>query len=232
LLNPYGLFVTTAGDIYVDSDNPTGRVDKWTVNATIGFPSMYTCKKCWDLFVDINNTLYCVMKDYHQVITKSLNSNSNALTIVAGNGTLGSTSYMLYYPKGIFVDVNFDLYVADYSNNRIQLFQPGELSATTVAGNESLNTTIALYHPCGIVLDGDGYLFIADTYNNRIIGSGPNGFRCLVGCSGSGSHSNQFSDPQSLSFDSYGNMFVADWSNNRIQKFMLLTNSCGKYEIV
>jgi hypothetical protein len=63
----------------------------------------------------------------------------------------------------------------------------------------------------------------------RIVGSGPNGFHCLVGCSISpGSASNQLNNPWSLSFDSYGNMFITDGGNNRIQKFVLSTNSCGR----
>ncbi len=228
LLNPYGLFVTTAGDIYVDSANPTGRVDKWTLNSTIGIPTMYTCGKCFDLFLDISNTLYCSMLNVHQVLTKSLNNLSNPLTIVAGTSIPGSTSYMLDNPRGIFVDINFDLYVADWANNRIQLFRSGQLSATTAVGSASLNPTIALNHPSGIVPDADGYLFIVDSWNCRVIGSGPNGFRCLVGCSGGGSASNQLNYPYALRFDSYGNMFIADNHNNRIQKFLLLTNSCGK----
>jgi len=32
------------------------------------------------------------------------------------------------------------------------------------------------------------------------------------------------SAPQSLAFDSFGNLFVVDYSNNRIQKFSLLSN--------
>jgi hypothetical protein len=157
-----------------------------------------------------------------------LDDQSNITTIVAGTGVQGSTSNMLYLPRGIFVDINFDLYVADCYNNRIQLFSLGQLNATTIAGNESTSPTITLYHPSGIVLDGDNYLFIVDQGNNRIVGSGPNGFRCLVGCSGSGSASDQLNNPWSLSFDSYGNMFVTDQSNNRIQKFLSLNNSLGK----
>ena len=61
--------------------------------------------------------------------------------------------------------------------------------------------------------------------NNRIVGSGPNGFRCLVGCSGYGSASNQLYNPITLSFDSYGNMFVTDCWNSRIEKFILTNNS-------
>ncbi len=69
-----------------------------------------------------------------------------------------------------------------------------------------------------------------DYGKHRIVRSGPNGFRCLVGCSGSaGLTSDRLYYPWSLSFDSYGNMFVTDQINNRIQKFILSTNSCGKF---
>ncbi|CAF4116785.1 unnamed protein product, partial [Adineta steineri] len=227
--NPFSLFVTTAGEIYVDSDNSTGRIDKWTLNSTIGIPIMYTCAKCYDVFIDMNNNLYCSMSSSQQIVTKSLDVVSNALTIVAGSGTAGNTSSMLNSPAGIYVNTNFDLYVADYLNNRVQLFQSGQLNAITVAGAGSLNPTITLYHPIGIVLDADSYLYIVDSGNNRIVGSGPNGFRCLVGCSGSNnSATNQLTSPKMLSFDTYGNMYVTDFKSNLIQKFALLTNLCSE----
>jgi hypothetical protein len=182
---------------------------------------------CYGLFVDINDNLYCSINSKHQVIKKSLSNQANPSTIVAGIGTMGSSSNMLSRPWGIFVDINFDLYVADFDNDRIQLFKSGELNAETLVGTGAPGT-FTLNYPTGVVLDADKYLFIADRY--RIIGSGPNGFRCLAGCSGSsGVASNQLDKPMTLSFDSYGNMFVTDSNNNRIQKFDLLMNSCSKY---
>jgi hypothetical protein len=229
-LAPASLFVTTFGDIYVDSDNTTGRVDKWTLNSTAGIPTMYTCKKCYDLFIDISNTLYCSMTTLHRIVAMSLNSNSSTVTPIAGTGTSGSTVFALSSPYGIFINTNFDLYVADSGNNRIQLFRPGQIYGTTVVGNLTLNVTFNLRAPTGVTLDADGYLFIVDKGNNRIVGSGPNGFRCIVGCSNStaGSKSYQFNAPFTLSFDTFGNFFVADYSNNRIQFFSLISNTCGK----
>jgi hypothetical protein len=228
LSSPFSLFVTNNGDIYVDNGN-NHQVDKFTQNTNISVSVMNVNGTCRGLFVDINNTLYCSMWNYHQVIKKWLNGNTNTSIIAAGTGTAGTTSNTLYYPWGIFVNINFDLYVADYSNDRIQLFNSGELNGTTVAGSGSSYVTITLSSPSGIVLDADNHLFIVDQGNNRIVGPGPNGFQCLVGCSGSsGSASNQLSHPITLSFDSYGNMYVTDNLNNRIQKFDLLTNSCGK----
>jgi tripartite motif-containing protein 71 len=232
LIYPFALFVTITGDIYVDNGYYNGRVDKWAMGTNYSVPVMYVSSQCFGLFVDINNILYCSMRDLYQVVAKSLNSVSNVTTIVAGTGCSGSTSYMLNEPHGIFVDINLDLYVADSYNHRIQLFRSEQLGGTTVAGDESSSTTISLNYPTGIILDANKYLFIVDSWNNRIVGSGPNGFRCLVGCSAGGSGSDQLVFPSALSFDSYGNMFVADWDNDRIQKFFLSTNSCGEYKSI
>ncbi len=225
----YSLFATTSDDMYVDTYYWIGGVSKWTLNSTIGVPTMYTCGSCYDLFVDISNTLYCSMGDYHQVITKSLNNPSNSLKMVAGTGNAGPTSEMLWNPRGIFVDINFDLYICDCGNDRIQLFRSGESNGTTLVGGNLATTTIILICPIAIVLDADKNLYISDYGNHRIVESGPTGFRCLVGCSNPfGSSASQLEFPRSLSFDSYGNIFVADSNNNRIQKFILLTALCGK----
>ncbi|CAF1505724.1 unnamed protein product, partial [Adineta steineri] len=222
---PYTVFVTSSGDIYIDNGNVNNRVDKWTLNATNSTVAMNVKNICTGLFVDINNNLYCSPFNYHQVNTKSLNSNSNMWTIAAGTGCSGSTSNTLHDPRGIFVDTDLNLYVADFTNDRVQKFLSKQVNGITIAGTGATGT-ISLNGPNGIVLDADGYVFIADYYNNRIVGSGPNGFRCLVGCSSiAGSASNQLNLPTSLSFDSYGNMFVADSSNHRIQKFNLINTT-------
>jgi DNA-binding beta-propeller fold protein YncE len=193
---------------------------------------MYITKSCYGLFININNTLYCSLRYLHQVVAKSLDDISNTLKIAAGTGCPGSASSMLNQPQGIYVDINFNLYVTDFINSRIQRFQSGQLNAITVAGTGA-SGTITLFLPTSVVLDADGYLFIVDSYNFRIIGSGPAGFRCVAGCSGaSGSASNQLSNPQTMAFDSYGNIFVTDVDNSRIQKFVLAAHSCGMYHLI
>ena len=232
LSEPERIFVTTSGDIYLDISNTINGVSKWRLDSSTTIPIISTCRRCSDLFVDIDDTLYCSMAQAHQVVTHALNSSSNTLTIVAGMGVAGNASHMLNEPQGIFVDTNLNLYVADSQNHRIQLFRHGETNGITVAGSGSTLATITLNYPTAVILDADRYLFIADSLNHRIVGSGPNDFRCIVGCSGvTGSTLNQLNQPWSLSLDSYGNIFVTDRMNRRIQKFSLMTNSCSKYKI-
>lgn len=228
LSSPTSIFVIIHGDIYVDNSLSVNRIVKSVSYTNMSIPVMNISTSCYGLFVDISNTLYCSIRDHHQVLTKWLNDNTSTVTTVAGNGSPGSSSNMLYSPYGIFVDTNFDLYVADSYNHRIQLFRLGELNGITVAVNGSLNTTIILNRPSGVVLDGNKYLFITDCDSHRVIGSDKNGFRCIVGCSGStGSLSNQLIYPQSLAFDSSGNIYIVDRGNHRIQKFTLFLSSCN-----
>ena len=228
----FSIFVTTNGQIYVTDSNSIKRINKTNSysysNQTITITT-FSSYDIYGLFVDLNNTLYCSMYNEHQVVKKWLNSNPSTMT-AAGTGSYGSASNMLYYPCGIFVDTNFDLYVADRDNNRIQLFHLGQTNGITVVGSTSANLTISLNYPRNVILDGNKYLFIADGSNHRIIGSDENGFRCIIACSmSSGSTSDKLSGPRSLAFDSFGNLFVADYGNNRIQKFYLSTNlSSGK----
>jgi DNA-binding beta-propeller fold protein YncE len=227
--NPYFFFVTSNGDIYIDDGQWNTQVVKWISSTNTFETVMNVNSACVGLFVDINNYLYCSMYEHHRVVKRWLNDSVMTSTIVAGTGEPGDASNELRNPMGIFIDVNLDLYVADCENDRVQLFQSGQLNGITVAASGS---TISLDCPSGIVLDAQKYLFITNWNNHRIVGLGPNGFRCLIGCFGKGSQSNQFDRPSTLSFDRSGNMFVSDERNDRIQKFQYLGNSSSKLEIV
>lgn len=228
LNDSYGLFVTNNGDIYV-SNGYIGRVDKWTWNTTSSNTVMNFSSRCYNLFIDINNTLYCSNDLEHKITKTSLDDITQSIIVAAGNGTQGSLSTMLSYPYGIFVDTQLNVYVADCGNDRVQRFQVGQLNGTTIAGYGG-SANLSLNCPVDITFDNAGYLFIVDQNQNRIMGEGPNGFQCIIGCSGiSGSASDQLNQPRAFSFDSYGNIFVVDANNSRIQKFSLATNSCSKY---
>ena len=224
LSNSISLFVTTNGDIYVDNGK-NGRVNKWIVENETWVSAMVVASQCFDLFIDIYESLYCSLDINNRVDKKWSNGTT---TTVAGTGVQGSASNMLKSPRRIFVDINLDLYVADAANHRIQLFRLNQRNGITVAGKGSLNITIELNWPTGVVLDGDQHLFIVDGDNNRIIGSDENGFRCIFGCSGNGSTNDKLFHPRAMSFDSYGNIYVTDRDNKRVQK-IVKNQVCSKF---
>ncbi|CAF1113374.1 unnamed protein product [Adineta ricciae] len=223
--NPMSLFVMANGDIYIENGvNNTVRV--WSENEESNITLSNVNEACFGLFVDIVKNLYFTVREKHQVIRQSLTAGANVSVVVAGTGQRGASAQMLYWPRGIFVNNKLDLYVADCGNNRVQLFTDGNKTGVTVAGKEAKDT-IELYWPTGVLLDANGYLYVVDEGNHRIVGSGPYGFRCLVGCYGAaGSSSFQLNRPESLAFDSHGNMFVTDRENHRVQKFLIQSNSC------
>ncbi|CAF1171017.1 unnamed protein product [Adineta steineri] len=223
---PNSLFVTSNGDIYIDDGEKNGRVQRWSPETNIFVTVMNVSSSCFGLFVDINDTLYCSMRDHHQVVKRSLNDSVMASNrVAAGTGINGSASNQLYSPIGIFVDVNLDLYVTDCGNDRVQLLQSGESNGIAVA-DRYLSLNPPLDCPSGIILDAEKYLFIVDQNNNRIVRSDLNGFRCLVGCYGVDSQVNHLNNPSSFSFDRSKNIFFIDQSNHQIQKFQYIEDSC------
>ena len=227
----YSLFVTNAGDIYLNNHYATSRLEMWRENVGSFLSTLYIGSTCNSLFIDTNQSLYCSVQNSHKIVKRSMNSSDFQVTTVTGGDCPGYLADKLYYPSGIFVSLSFDLYVADSKNNRIQRFRPGQGNGTTVAGSGA-PLTYNLDNPTGVVLDADGYLFIVDCNPHRIIGSSPDGFRCVIGCfTNYGSASDQLANPSRMAFDSYGNIFVTDTSNQRVQKFLLTMNTCSKLKV-
>ena len=229
----YAIFVTIDGYIYLNyyvNAVSYRRVDRWTLHNNIATSVVFVPLSCYGVFVDITNTLYCSMAKGNEVDKWCLDDSVPTLTSVAGTGSSGSSSDKLNEPHGIFVDTNFDLYVADSMNNRIQFFRSGQTNGTTVAGTGSSVSTLTLDYSTAVILDADKNLFIADCGSIRIVRWGRNGPQCLTGCSAvASSVSDRSSNPWSLSFDSYGNLFFSDWQNSRIRKLLVSNNLCGQY---
>ena len=222
------LFVTLERDIYFEKKLSPGQIQRRSINGSSSTNVTNFNSSCYGIFIDINNTLYCSLQHLDKIEMASLNGNPTTTTLRAATGVQGNASNQLHAPWGIFVNINFDLYVADAWNNRIQLFPLGKTNGTTVAGRGT-PTGLSLNWPTDIILDGNDYLYIADNHAHRIILVTSTSYRCLVGCSsGSGSGANQLNNPYSLRFDSYGNLYVAEENNARIQKFVFVSNCPGK----
>jgi hypothetical protein len=163
------------------------------------------------------------------------------ITTVAGSGTSGyggdngfatSGTAKIYNPTGVVVDSTNNLYIADSGNHRIRKVSASGF-ITTVAGTGTAGysgdggvaTSAKINTPFGVALDAAHNLFIVDYGNycirkitNNIIttvaGNGTNGY------SGDGGKATNatLSGLQNVSVDKIGNLFIADWGNNRIRK--------------
>lgn len=103
---------------------------------------------------------------------------------------------------------------------------PTQWNATALIGSEGSGLAVALGRPADVAIDRDGMLYIVDNGNSRIRRLHPNGTQSLVagigetGFSGDGgpATSARFNNPQGITLDSVGNIYIADSSNSRIRK--------------
>lgn len=222
--DPFSFFVTTTNEIVVDRglDSCVSRYSPVSNQSTI---VTYINRGCQRLFVTTSGMLYCLVKDGH-LVAKTSSSNSTSWTLAAGTGCEGSTANMLSQPMGMYVDTDSTLYVADTGNDRVQMYRPSNVSGVTVADSSASS----LVKPTSVVLDADKQLYIVDSGNQRIIVVGPNGYRCLIGCSTSPCQShNRVCHPLSAMFDTVGNIIVVNENATKIVKFALEKNSCRKF---
>ena len=166
---------------------------------------------------------------------------------LAGNGTGGysgdgglATAAELFEPYGPGVDAGGDLFIADYGNNVIREVTASTHDISTVAGNGTagysgdggLATSAELTDPFGIAVDSSDDLFIADTGNNRVrkVTASSKDISTLAGNgtagdSGDGglASSAEVDQPGGVALDSHGNLFIADYDNNRVREFTAST---------
>ena len=116
------------------------------------------------------------------------------------------------------MDGSGNVYVADYSNERIQKFDSSGTYLTQWGsygtGNGQFNT------PSGVAADGSGNIYVADSDNQRIQVFDNTGiFKGTWGSPGTGN--GQFNGPNGMSTNATGSkVYVADTYNNRIQAFV------------
>lgn len=226
LSGPVSLFVTPNADIVIGLSS--GVVERWRLGSVRGVAVSRFNSRCTGLFVDIQNNLYCSLWEDHLVVKLSLHDTTSEPVTIAGAGNPDSTSNALNEPRGIFVSIDFNLYVADCANHRVQLFNQGQRHGITVAGNDA-RFRITLRYPTSVFLDANSKLYVVDSGNSRIIRVSAHGFECVVGCVNVGeSASNLVGTPTVAAFDNVGNLYVADRAKRRVQKFLLMGKILGE----
>lgn len=139
------------------------------------------------------------------------------------------------YPNSVTADSQGNIYVADSDNNRIQKLEiaTGVWSYWGKSDGKEGSALGEFNYPADVAVDSQGNIYVADKLNHRIQKldvvtgvwskwgkeyQGPN-----VLDNASGINPGEFHNPSGVTVDRQGNVYVADTTNQRIQKFDLLT---------
>jgi len=132
-------------------------------------------------------------------------------------------------PRGVAVDAQGNVHVADTNNHRIQVFDSNGafLRQWGVQGDGDGQFN----EPWGIAVDGDGNVYVADTWNHRIQKFDKNGkflakwgeFRDSQGTTEL--EQGHFYGPRALAVALDGTLLVVDTGNERVERF----GSDGKF---
>ena len=193
------------------------------------------------IVVDGSGNVY--FSDYQNSIVRKIDSTTGEISLFAGTarttGYFGdggaATSAQLYLPRGLAIDSSGNIFISDYINNRIREVNAGTGIISTVVGNGTPTyggdggaaTSASLFWPAGVAVDTSGNIYIADSQNSRVrmvtaatghistlAGDGIQGY----GGDGGAGTSAKLASADDVSVDASGNVFIADFSNNRIRE--------------
>jgi uncharacterized protein (TIGR03437 family) len=203
---PSGVALDAQGNMYVTN----GLMDtaRWNV--------MYKCDPAGNC---------AVIAGSEQVLGKYLGRGG-----YSGDGGQ-ATSAKLANPNRVVRDGAGNLYFSDYKRLR-KISASGTITtlagstAATLLGEGKPLSQLALVSPQGLAVDSNGNVFIADEVGHRVWKISPAGVVTGLagtgtpGFSGDGGPATQaeLSSPKSVSVDATGNVYIAEFGNNRIRK--------------
>jgi trimeric autotransporter adhesin len=190
----------------------------------------------YGLALDSGGNLY--ISDWGSNVVRKVNT-AGIISTVAGNDTAGyagdggaATAAELHSPGGLAIDTSGNLYIAEYANFRVRKVNAmGVISTFAGTGTAGFSgdggpaTAAQLTGLTGVAVDASQNVYISDTGNRirKIDASGTittfagNG---LAGEAGDGglATSAEIYYPCGVATDLFGDVYIADYGNNRIRE--------------
>jgi len=192
----------------------------------------------WGIAVDSAGNVYAADLDNHTI--RKISPGGVVATLAGVPGVAGTNdgpgnSALFYSPRGLAVDGNFNVYVADYNNSTIRKITAAGV-VSTLAGSpgvfgsaDGTGSTALFNRPFAVAVNASGELiYVADTQNQTIRRITPGGavttVAGLTGVPGAINGANgvaTFNSPRGIAVDSQGNVYVADTGNQTIRKILV-----------
>ena len=216
--------VKTSGFVYnVAGNGNAGNSDNLPANISTVVGPTGVC-------VDAHSNIYITQYGGHRV--RIIVRSTGFIYTIAGTGVSGyngdniaGTAAQLNQPLHSTTDSKLNLYIADYSNNRIRRVDATSRLITTVAGtgiggyvDNVAATSAQISRPAQLAFDSSGNLFFADAFNYRVrmISSATGILSTIVYIS------NGF--VMHIALDSTGNnVYIGDAGNMEVVKYTIST---------
>ena len=230
---PHGIAIAPDGTLFV-ADTNNNRIqhfsadgqfiDAWGTfgDITAGDAPIGTFNQPWAVAVSPDGKFVFVADTWNHRIQK-FTASGKPLTMwgtpLYEPTTTGS--FGIWGPRGIAVDANGRVFVADTGNKRILVYD-GDGNFILQIGSEGLDIG-QLEEPVGLAFDAQGYLYVADTWNQRVQVFAPStdgsGYSPLLQWDIAGWYGESLDNKPYLAADNKGHIFITDPEGYRVLEF-------------
>ena len=225
------VFIADFGNNVIRKITTAGVVSTFVGNGTAGYING-TGTSCEfnnpaGIAIDASGNIY--VADHGNNVIRKITS-AGVVTTLAGfktGGYINATGAAAAFdnPNSVAVDAAGNVYVADQGNSAIRKITSAGV-VTTIAGGPA--QTDLINYPAGIALDAQGNIYIADEGGRIMECTTANVLYILAGSlnnpgfvNGAGTAA-LFNNPQAITVDASGNIYVADQNNNCIRKLTVV----------